>query len=552
MIEKEDKRPEDIEDDPLSAFEQVNAPTKKRQKRFGTETGLLIAIIALTAALVVLVITLLPLLKPQSSASSDSGADSSANNQSTDSTTASSDETVYPIINKANSTIKEKIVQAVTIQNENDRYTLQYNKAQTVYQLVGYEDMTVDTGISTLIDNVTTLNGYDRVKVVEKLSDFGLDKPEIVLNITYHDNSTLTLHVGNETPDKNGYYACLKDSNDVYMVDSGVISYFQLTKGQCVARTLLASPTVKTDDADGTVVLKDLVLKDKDGKKLVLRKANQSDGIEFSYASYVITTPYLRMVKESVGDTLSGFTYLISSEATVLHPSAADKEQYGFNKPYAIAQITLAVESVMSSDTDDEEEDTLYYYNTVTSTVTVGNKDENGNYYVMINGHNAIYRIAASSLSGIAERTYENTVSELLFLKNIVDIGKITLSNDGNVHTLILTHDAKAEDADKQLTVTCNDKKLSTQNFRELYSLMIGIQRYDQSVSAVSGQPKHTLDLFLNNGAKYMSFEFFEHSASLYTVRTTEGELFTITKSSYDKLLTQVDNLLAGREVTDS
>lgn len=552
MMQEENKRPEEelfsseqtTEENVLDAFEQVAAPQKAaKKKRMSSNTRLLIIVTAIVAVLAILLAVLLPLLSEGTGGSSSSG-------------TASIPEEVYPLYDHSEDKTDQEIVQSVTIKNKDDEYTIRYNKTDKLYQLVGYTDISLSTsGMEELVGCATTLNGYDKVQSVQKLSDFGLEKPSITVSITYHDNSTTTLLIGNETPDKNGYYARLQDGDEVVMINAGTVSYFQLKKGQYVERNLIVAPTIKKDDANGAVILKELTLKGGPGNEtLSLRQAATSDGKEYSYASFIITKPYKRMVNDTVTSSLNSFTYLIADEAVVLHPTAADKATYGFNNPYAVIDVTLAVQTAEeeTESTEDSSSSELIYYNASTSRITIGSKDANGNYYAMVNDHNAIYLVASSSLATVAERTYVNTISELLFLKNITDLKQVSVSTGDKTYDFMLTHDESKEDSDEQMTVTCDGKTLDTPNFRRLYSRLMGISRYGETDNKKpNGQPLHKLKLIENNGSTFLTLEIFEYTSSLYTVRTDEGELFTVKASDISNFMSLTKDYYNGKPVPE-
>lgn len=552
MMQEENKRPDEelssadapieevAEENVLSAFEQVSAPQKTtKKKRLSSNTRLLIAITAIVAALAVALAILLPLLSEGTGGSSNVSGSSDTS------------DLVLPIYDRSKDDTEEQIVRSVTISNSSGEYTVRYDTTDTVYKLVGYEELSLASGVEEMIDCVTTLNGYDRIKSVAALAEYGLEKPSATVDITYHDDSVTTLHIGDLTPDKAGYYVRLKDGEEVYMVDEGTISYFQLTQGQYVERTLIAAPTVKDDDTDGSAVLKELTLKGgPNNETLVLRRSYDSDGIEYSYATFVVTKPFMRMVDETVAESLEGFTSLIAGEGVVLHPTAADKQKYGFDAPYATVEVTLAVETVAEteesdSSTGETEDSELIYYNAVHHSITVGSKNESGNYYIMIDDLDVIYMIPADSLSVIVERTYKNTISELLFLKDITDVGKVQMTVSGETHELLLTHDETQEDSDDQLTVTYGGKQLDTATFRTLYSELMSLARYGDVLNAPTDEPIHGIKLYETDGSLFLSLEFYEHSASLYTVKTTEGELFTVKSSDLSSFITKFNSFIA-------
>ena len=440
MMQEENKRPDEeldssIDAEALAAFENVaEIPQKKKQprkKRLTSNARLLISVTAIVAALAVLLTLLLLPKKRQTSTPGDTTQPSA-----TTTTTTVQNTQVHTIFDRSKDVTNQAIVQKITIRNPDDTYSFRYNKTDKVYRLVGYDDIALSSsGMTGLSECLTTLNGYDKVKNVEKLSDFGLDKPKTSVDITYHDGSVATIYVGNLTPDEAGHYVCMKDSQDVYMVSVDTISYFQLKRGQFVERILLSAPTAKKDDTNGNAVLKELTLKGgPNNETLSIRQAAASDGDEYAYSTFIITKPYKRMVSETVSASLSGFTNLYSSEAVVLHPTTADKTKYGFDKPYATLDITLAVQTSSEDSTADSDTVEFIYYNEVSAKVTVGSKDANGNYYVMIDDHNVIYLVASSVMSVAVERTYVNTISELLFLKNISELKTVSITMNDPLH----------------------------------------------------------------------------------------------------------------------
>ena len=521
----------------LSAFEQVTVPQKSvKKKRLSSNTRLLVIVVAIVAALAVALALLLPLLSDENGGSS------------TVSSTSDTNEEVWPLYDRSKDDTKEKIVQAVTIKNASDDYTIRYDKKEATYKLDGFTELSLSASVDEMIESATVLNGYDRVDKVENKAEFGLDKPSSTVTVTYHDGSVNTLLIGDKTPDEAGYYVCMQYGNEVYMADTSAISLFHMHKGQYLEKTLIAAPTVKSDDTEGSAVLKEMTLKGgPNNETLSIRRATTADGLEYSYSTFIVTKPYMRMVDTEVTDALNGFTALIAGEGVVLHPTAEQKKQYGFDSPYAVLDVTMAVETVVADESSEDEEDSpeMLYYNTASSTVTIGNKSELGNYYVMIDGVDVIYLVAFDSLSVVVERTYENTISDLLFLKDITKVSKLEVSIEGKMHTMLLSHDESKEDTDDQLTVTYNGKALKSAPFRTIYSALMSLSRYSNADIVPTGQPTYTMKLYDPDGSLFLSLELYATSGSLYTTKTNEGELFSVKASDVSTFIAQLSEYLA-------
>ncbi len=167
----------------------------------------------------------------------------------------------------------------------------------------------------------------------------------------------------------------------------------------------------------------------------------------------------------------------------------------------------------------------------------------------MVEDIDAIFCVAASQLSGVAERRYENTVSDQLFLKDITTLSGATLSYGGKNYTYKFTHHPKEQEKDDMLTVTVDGKTYPTADFRLLYQLAMGIERYGTTDEQPTGEASLSIALQLEDGSQYLKVDFHPATGSLYTARTSEGELFTVKASEVNDFIKQANNYMAGKPV---
>ncbi len=534
------------EEDRFAAFinpvkpEDVKPKKGKMNPRIRT---LLIALITVVALIAVLV--LIPLLP-------DKEPLSSHNHGSTD-----GDSQVISLLNKTSDNDSNTVVvPELTIQSEKEKYTIRFDDKEDVYRLVGYEDIDLDEeSVATLIDGAAVLNASQKVAQVTSLSEYGLDKPDYTVTITYYDAGTASLLIGDATPDAEGFYVKLADSESVYICSQDAMSPFRMSYLEYVQTTLVTPPTVKDDDENGSAILRRLTMTGKNlSKPLTIRRSTEEDGMEMNYFNYIISSPYKRGIADQVIASLTTMTSLTASQGMVLHPTEADLARYGFHNPLMVAELTLSVETTLEKDnssesSETEEETTYIYYGGTDYKITIGSTTEDGDYLVMIDGINAIYLVSYSALSPIAERTYENTVNPLLFLKDITQLSRVEVKLDGTVYSFKLAHHADKEESDEKMTVTMAGKPYDTENFRSLYQLMMEMQRYGATTEMPAGQPQLSISIFDTEGKQHLSVELFPLSGSLYAVRTTEGELFTTKASNVTHFIKQLDNYLNNKEV---
>ncbi|MFC2014459.1 DUF4340 domain-containing protein [Chloroflexota bacterium] len=87
--------------------------------------------------------------------------------------------------------------------------------------------------------------GVDRIiaknATPEKLAEFGLSEPQMEINLTLLDESTLHIKVGNSTPDGHAFYVQAPSTTDVALVD---FSWFE------VLERVVQEPPYATPETD--------------------------------------------------------------------------------------------------------------------------------------------------------------------------------------------------------------------------------------------------------------------------------------------------------------
>ncbi len=518
-------------------FEEPVLPrgVKKRPKRLRSRTKTLILALAIAVATAILLTVVL--LIPQNAVSPSSSVTSDVQPEAE----------THTLYDHSKDDTEEVLVKSVRIENSTGKYDLAYDKNKEYYHLTAYQDIPLSQNVEDLIEKCITLTAYNKVKGQLEASVVGLDKPSATVSIIYHDDSVTTIQVGAKTPTGDGYYVRLSGSNDIYMLDTDTVMYFHSADWWYVSTTLYSPPVKQEGDDSGTAVLKELHLTGRGYKyDMHIRRPTADDSDELSYFKYLTTKPYLRGVNDSVGDDLYGFTSLYASKAAILHPTAAQKEMYGFNNPMAVATVTLAIENVTTADDGDSK---TAYYNHCKYTIRVGSKDTDGNYVVMMDGIDIIYLIEPDNIATLIERTHENTTTSLLFLKDITSVGKIEFTNEGTKHTFELTHYPTKENEDEKLAVYVEGKRMDTANFRKLYVLMMGLYRYDLPDSEPTGKPETIISLYDNDGRAFLSISCYNTTGSLCSVKTSDGELFSIKSGSLTNLITETKKFLNGEAV---
>lgn len=542
LDEQKNNQPETPEEDnPLSSFEQVN-DTSEQKKAGKLEsflvTGKGIAMTLISTLVLVGAIILLLIWNPFATQEETPEQPDTPSTEET---------TTITVLDKSKE--NEVVIQRVDITNKDDNFTILYNKNEKVFYLDGYTDILLSTDMTDLLQEYTAkLVAVDTVSKVTELKDFGLDKPTATIAITYTDGSKATMYVGNVTPTEDGYYVRTDKDDKVYIFETEAVLPFTYRHTAFADITLISSPSVKSDDENGSAVLKEISYKGKNyDQPLVMRRSYLADGDEMALFSYIIEKPYVRGTSDETSGILSAFKSLYAEQALILHPTAKEKTSLGFDDPLAVITATMAVETTSEAEEEGQEAESLYY-NSITSTITIGSMDKDS-YVVMVNGIDAIFLVSHSTFSDIADRTYKNSVNKLLFLKNITDIGRVSVTIDGKTSDFVLSHYPNKEDNDAKLKVTVNDKVYDSADFRELYQILMSMERYGDTDAVPKDEAVMTLKVYLNDGTLYMGARYSSLDGNLCYVETTEGEVFTTRWSIVSHFVEQVQNYLNGEKV---
>lgn len=441
----------------------------------------------------------------------------------------------------------------IDIQNQDDAYTISYDKETEKYLLKGYEDIDLSAEILLTLRYYTeTIAAADQVQNVTDLSAYGLDQPQATANITYDDGTSAQVRVGNKTPSDTGYYGQVEGKDGVYIFESDAVSLFRHSATSYVHTTLMSPPSVNEGDESGAALLKEITYSGTaHPTPLTFRRSNPYDSEELTYFSYIITAPYLRCTTDDTCTALSSVQSLVADQALYLHPTDEQKSKLGFDDPLICIDATMAVETDDTSSLSEAEDvNAKTYYNAIVYKIIVGSIDDNGNYIVMLDGVDAIFLVNGESYDFMLGRKYNNSVNEYLFLKNIVDLECISVEMDGEKHDFHLTHYPEKEDADQKMVVTKDDKVYPTEDFRKLYELIMSLERHGVPETEPSDKDVSlTLSLYDTDGNLYLSAQYYETTATLCTVKTSEGELLTTRWSDINFFVRQVRNYLNGDKV---
>ena len=455
----------------------------------------------------------------------------------------------------------EKPVAKVAITTTGETFTLEKD-ADGILAVPAYAGLPVHTDqVETLTKALASISATRRLDHPQAPAEYGFDKPQAKVAVTYADGSLYAFELGMMSQVSDEAYFRVTDSDDVYMVDKSFAETVLQKSTAYIGTSLISAPIVKEGDENGKAVLRDITLTGsvRNNQELAVRRTNSEDSDTMALYAYMVEKPFYRGANDENAKAAFESAYSLTADtAVVAHPTAKQKTEYGFDKPYSVAHLHVAVETTESkttgtttaaSATGSEEDAKTKYYNVQEHTVTVGKKADGDQYYVMVDDLDVIYLVSAGSIPWV-DVTYNGVASTMLFLQDITAIHSIAVTEKGNTITFSLSHDAEATSSDDMLTVRVGGKQTDTANFRQLYQVLMSVKRIDDAEKKPTGTPDMVIQLNpIDNRDATITAQFYKTSGSRYTCVMQDGDVYAVSAGTVEAVSKQMANYLNGKDV---
>lgn len=447
------------------------------------------------------------------------------------------------------------VISSVTIKNDEGTYTISKNKdgQMAVESFEGLPQAT--SNIETLLQNFIEIVPSKIVSekaTKEQLTAAGLIDSTYEVSITYTDNTTYAFCLGNlESAEAEGYYLCEKGKSTIYLVVADLFQAIDTPANSLLSTKLVNTPEPSKDDKSGVAKVEKMVLGGSiRPQPITMRYITDQDSSSVRLAgNMVITEPYYRGIDtEKTQEWDSTLVALNASGVAKVHPTAEELSSFGLSPARSTSDFTVSIRKTTDNEGNDLEKPQIY--NTVTYSISLGNKNEEGFYYAMVQDVDIVYLVTADSVPW-AELLYDDLVNDNLFLRYITDVSDITLTIDGIDSTIHLKH-GKGEDSDGSevatLEASTGNKVYDTDKIRSLYSAMMMIQRLAAAPADVieTGTPALTIKLTPLNASDTdrTDFSFYPYSANRYLCFASDGDCYLVKAADIEGFIKQANELL--------
>lgn len=483
-------------------------------------------IIGLSAALVVLGggYAALMLTQPEENPEENSSSESSEPEQNN-----------VVLIYDKNTEDSNGVVKTVDVKNASgELHVVQKTPATedsaATYTLDGYQDIEMKTAvIGTLANNA---NGMTSADVIEEnctnTAKFGLDSPEITVDIEYETGTKYKLFIGNQAPSGSVTYVMLDGNDTVFTVNNSTLANYSKTFIELVDTTVLKSP-------DETPIVETFKIErdDIDYDILIEYDYNSGGNKGGTSSSHVMKEPveaYLGVERST--DVITGMFGLSADGIYSIHCKDSDIAEAGLENPFC----TVIMEC------DDGNDYKLLLSEPFTDS-------EYGKCcYAMMDGGNVIFIIKTEKVVWTTVQPVD--IASTMYIASYVwNITDLKLSAGGKEYSFEISpvdaENVPESPKSSDFNTTLNGKNFDTERYRKFYSFIISgnAENFAFEEEIPTGEPMAELEYTDSYDNKKCTFAFYEYSPMTAIIAVDGESKFFIAKSYVETLIDNAERL---------
>ena len=528
--------------------------------------------------------------------------------------------------------VTEDEISKVTVKNGD--VTMTYVKNDDTWTYEEDPDFPLDeSAVNTKMNCLTTLT-VDRVlESPEDLSEYGLDKPQQEVTVLKTDGTTFTLYIGNQNSSNNDFYVKVDDGADVYTMPSSSVNAFNMQPydvAKADSFPTLESTNIrdiKVEKEDGTVEFSSdesgtsWSVKDQDGNEETAGATAASDltnavssltykkfidykgddlaqyGLDKPTETVTIVTEETEAETEEETEAETAEVAEAATETEMVSESKSTSEtETGSEETTTEAVSETATEAATEteSETETEEPKTIE----VTTTLLIGNTNDDGDYYVKLADNNGVYTMSESTLDKLLNVDVLDYVSMYLNDVPMTNMKSLEVTYQGETKTLTVeseeapveteasTEEETEADTIKISAGALDDAETETESeseaeteteteseqqmrtvyhylvdgeevdstpFRLFYNNLIGLQAQKRTSEApeVSGDPDFKLVFTKVDGTK-LTNDFYLADDGLYDVLSDQNLPARISKMDVQKIISYYEDVINPETETES
>lgn len=532
----------------------------------------------------------------------------------------------------------------VTVKNGD--VTMTYTKSDDTWTYEEDHDFPLDeSAVDTKMSKLTSLT-VDRVlESPEDLSEYGLDEPKQEVTVLKTDGTAFTLYIGNQNSSNNDFYVKVDDGADVYTMPASSVNVFDMQPYDVAKADTFPTlestniRNIKVEKEDGTVefasdeTATSWTVKDQDGneekagttaasdlttavsslsyKKFIDYKGDDLARYGLDKPAETVTVVTEETEAETEEETETEEVSEAASESEPVSETETTESETGSEELATEAVSEIATEEATTeaatetetateavteaateaeSETETEEPKTIE----VTTTLLIGNTNDDGDYYVKLADHDGVYTMAESTLEKLLNVDVLDYVSLYLNDVPMTNMKSLEVTYQGETKTLTVEseevpveteasteEETEAEtikisagaldeaeteaetetetetETEQQMQIVyhylVDGEEVEATPFRLFYNNLIALQAQKRTSEApeVSGDPDFKL-VFTKVDGTSLTTEFYLADDGLYDVLSDQALPARISKMDVQKIIGYYEDVINPEPETET
>jgi len=372
--------------------------------------------------------------------------------------------------------------------------------AEISFTIEGLEEFILsDSDITTLANGLLSIRSTKSVGEREDLKAFGLIASDDMesgdggVTVAVETGSgTITYKIGATAPESSGRYVVMDGENEVYIATVSATVFNKAYDFVSKDLYTVADIIVTDDEGNETVGADEMA-------SISISGSNYPDAIEIksstSMSGYAMTMPMKADASpDRMAEIVTALKTVTASSVAKAPYEESDLAEHGLDEPSAKVEYILNGEK---------------------HSITLGDRAENGDRYMIADDFGIIYTISDDSVSAWADSNVMTLRSSYILLPNIKNVQTLTLTVDGektvfDIERVLNEEKSTEEEPFYDLAITSGGKEISYDElYQPLYKELISISVLSVDMAEYdNGTPKMTVEYayFDSSGSDVISF----------------------------------------------
>lgn len=366
------------------------------------------------------------------------------------------------------------------------------------------------------------------------LAPFGLEPPRAVGQGFFADGTVKTILLGDKTPAGNTYYLMLLDDPKLYTVWMNVGEHLHWK-----VNNLRDSKLAPAINADEVTYLK-VRLRSGQVLEAIEKTPEENKQYQLGFGKYLMTKPYAQprgMDDQKFDPVMRGPSGIQIDE--FVDDAPKNPAQYGLDRPWGEVLVRDKANTLDLLLGADRGADRVCF---------------------KIAGRPEVYAVDKYRLSFMDTKPFD-LMDKFVFIPNIEDVDQVDIQSlsppGGKTHVLTMSRVTKkaTEQGGQDEVVTTykvDGKEAEEGSFKKFYQALIGLTLEGEVARQVPNNPVVKVHYRLNKGARREATVSFAPYDKVFYAAFVDGVGgFALTQAQLQGMLAKLDDLVAGKEVTD-